>query len=148
SLAIHQTPGLIPQVAVPASANFIDDYIFGKIAADGVPVAPMTTDQEFLRRIMLDLTGRIPTVAQADAFIADPNPDKRNAMIESLLASSAYVDRWTLWWGDKYQVGSNYYNIISIASRNRFYFFVRDMVERDRPYDEFAAQMITAAGDS
>ncbi len=137
-----------PAVAIPSSVNFIDDYIFGKIAADGLPVAPPTTDQEFLRRIMLDLTGRIPTAAQVDAFVTDSTADKRNAMIDSLLGSSAYVDRWALWWGNKFQVGSNYYNLVSITSRNRFYFYLRDMVERDRPYNEFAAQMITAAGDS
>lgn len=137
-----------PLITVPPSANFIDDYIFGKIATDGVPVADRTTDQEFLRRISLDLTGRIPTVSQVDSFIADTNPDKRNAMIESLLASTAYIDRWTFWLADKFQVGSNYYDLISIASRNKFYFYVRDLVERDRPYNEFAAQIISSAGDS
>ena len=134
--------------AVPASANFVDDQIFGSIVAAGIPVARQTTDQEFLRRIMLDLTGRIPTSAQVDAFVADGSPSKRNAMIDSLLGSTAYVDRWTQWWGDKFQIGSNYYNLISITSRNLFYFYLRDLIERDRPYNEFAAQMISASGDS
>lgn len=134
--------------AVPASANFIDDYIFGRIAGDAVPFAAPATDVEFLRRIMLDLTGRVPTAAQVDAFLADPSPDKRNTLIDSLIGSPAYVDRWTQWFGDKFQVGSNYYNFVSITSRNLFYRYVRDMVERDRPYNEFASQMISAAGDS
>jgi hypothetical protein len=138
----------VRSAAVPQSANFIDDFLFQKIASDGIPVAPPTTDQEFLRRITLDLTGRIQSAAQVDAFVADPSADKRTKMIDSLLGSTAYVDRWTQWWGDKFQVGSNYYNLISITSRNLFYFFVRDMVERDRPYNEFAAQVISSAGDS
>jgi Protein of unknown function (DUF1553)/Protein of unknown function (DUF1549) len=133
---------------VPASANFIDDYVFGSIATDGVPVANRTTDLEFVRRIMIDLTGHIPTSDQIKSFLADQNPDKRNALIDSLIGSPAYVDRWTQWYGDQFKVGSNYYNIISVTSRNLFYKYVRDMVERDRPYNEFAAQMITATGDS
>jgi hypothetical protein len=134
--------------AAPASANFIDDYIFGKISADGVPVADITTDQEFVRRVYLDLTGHIPTAAQVTSFLSDSNPSKRNALIDSLLGSPAYVDRWTQWFGDQFKVGSNYYNLISLTSRNLFYRYVRDMVERDRPYNEFAAQMITASGDN
>jgi hypothetical protein len=144
---VRQHP-VAADATVPASANFIDDQVFGPIAAAGIPVARQTTDQEFLRRVMLDLTGRIPTAAQVDAFVADGSANKRNAMIDSLLGSTAYVDRWTQWWGDKFQVGSNYYNLISITSRNLFYFFLRDMVERDRPYNEFAAQIISASGDS
>jgi hypothetical protein len=144
---VRQHP-VAANAAVPTSANFIDDQVFGAISAAGIPVARQTTDQEFLRRIMLDLTGRIPTAAQVDAFVADSSANKRNAMIDSLLGSTAYADRWTQWWGDKFQVGSNYYNLISITSRNLFYFYLRDMVERDRPYNEFAAQMISASGDS
>jgi hypothetical protein len=134
--------------SAPASANFIDDYIFQAISNDGVPVANRTTDVEFMRRITIDLTGHIPTAAQITSFLADSNPDKRNALIDSLLGSPAYVDRWTQWFGDQFKVGSNYYNIISVSSRNLFYRYLRDMVERDRPYNEFAAQMITATGDS
>jgi hypothetical protein len=131
-----------------ASANFIDDYIFGKIGNDGVPVADRTTDQEFLRRITLDLTGHIPTAGQVTAFQSDPDPNKREALIDALLGSPEYVDRWTQWFGDQYKVGSNYYNFVSITSRNLFYRYVRDMVERDRPYNEFVSQMISATGDS
>lgn len=133
---------------IPSSANFIDDYVFNRIITDGIPVAAITTDQEFLRRVSLDLTGRIPAPSQVDAFVADQNPGKRMALVDSLIGSTAFVDRWTQWFGDKFQVGSNYYNLISVSSRNLFYFYVRDMVERDRPYNDFAAQMITAAGDS
>src|SRR5436190_4633393 len=87
----------------PASLNFIDDFVFGKIAADGIPSAAITTDQEFVRRIYIDLTGHIPTAAQINAFLGSDNPDKRNALIDSLLGSPAYVDRWTQWFGDRFK---------------------------------------------
>src|SRR4051812_34419344 len=51
--------------------NFIDDEIFGKIKRDRVPHAPLATDREFLRRVKLDLTGRIPSSAEVRDFLAD-----------------------------------------------------------------------------
>jgi hypothetical protein len=134
--------------AAAASANFVDDYVFNRIAADGVPVADATTDLEFLRRISIDLTGHIPTAERVTSFLADSNAEKRTALIDILLGSPEYIDRWTQWYCDQYKVGSNYYNLISISSRNLFYRYVRDMVERDRPYNEFVSQMISASGDS
>src|SRR5690242_20722151 len=51
--------------------NFIDRFIFGKLQRDGVPHAPLSTDYEFLRRVSLDLTGRIPAPDEVRAFVAD-----------------------------------------------------------------------------
>src|SRR5262249_7274087 len=92
----------LPRAA--ASVNFIDDFIFGKMAADGVGAAPVSTDAEFLRRVMLDITGRIPKPDQVEAFLNDSNPGKRSALIDSLIASEAFVDNWTLFFGNLFQV--------------------------------------------
>src|SRR5436190_17793389 len=64
----------------PPARNVIDTGIFKKMSADGVDVAPLTTDSEFVRRIYVDLTGRIPTYEQADAFLNDPSANKRDAL--------------------------------------------------------------------
>src|SRR5690242_15253086 len=70
-----------------AHKNFIDDEIFNKLDAAGVAPAPLTTDEEFFRRINLDLTGRIPGAADVRAFVADASPSKRSALIDKLLYS-------------------------------------------------------------
>src|SRR5579884_3068357 len=67
--------------------NFIDDEIFGKLAAMNVPSAPISSDEEFFRRINLDLTGRLPSPADIRAFVADPDPGKRDRIIDQLLFS-------------------------------------------------------------
>src|ERR1700758_4545271 len=54
--------------------NFVDEEIFGKMERDGVPHAALTSDNEFLRRVTLDLTGRIPTPQDLTAFAADTDP--------------------------------------------------------------------------
>ena len=131
-----------------ANVNLIDDYIFGKMASDGVPTAPLTTDAEFLRRLTIDLTGRIPGPEQAADFIASTDGSKRTALIESLIGSDAYVDNFTLFYGNLYEITSGYYNFISVDSRNLFYRTVRDFVQRDRSLAALATDLISGTGDS
>ncbi|MBI3679713.1 MAG: DUF1553 domain-containing protein [Acidobacteria bacterium] len=128
--------------------NLIDDFIFGKMDADGVPPAPPSSDDEFLRRVHIDLTGRTPTVAQAEAFLQSSDGDKRERLIEQLLSSPEYVDRWTLFYGNLLEITSAYYNYISVQGRNRFHQFLRDFVRNDRSYADVARELITAEGDA
>ena len=129
------------RAAIP-SANFIDDYVFGKMAADGVEPAPLADDATFLRRASLDLTGRIPSPEQVKA-LGDPG-----ALIESLMASPAFVDYWTLFYGNIFKVVSNYYRYVGIPGRNLFHAYLRDFVARDRSYRDVVTELITAIGDS
>src|SRR5262249_32615085 len=103
------------------SSNFIDDYIFGKMIADGVASAPLASDAEILRRLSLDLRGRIPPPETVAAFLADEDPNKRSKLVDSLMASDAFVDYWTFIYGNHFEVTSRYYNFIGIPGRNLFY---------------------------
>ena len=69
----------------------IDARLRDAIAGTGVPAAPRSADAEFLRRVTLDLVGRIPTVAEARAFLDDAAADKRGRLVERLLASPGYA---------------------------------------------------------
>jgi uncharacterized protein DUF1553/uncharacterized protein DUF1549 len=80
--------------------NFIDDEIFDRLATARVQPARLTTDEEFFRRINLDLTGRLPAPDDVQAFVADKDPAKRDSLIERLLYSQPFVDKWTVWLGD------------------------------------------------
>src|SRR5262245_3303217 len=68
--------------------NYIDDYIFGKAEGDKIPLAGLCSDSEFLRRISLDLTGRLPEPEAIRKFVNDSDPDKRERLIDSLVATS------------------------------------------------------------
>jgi hypothetical protein len=132
----------------PASANLIDDYIFGKMAADGVVPAPQAGDAEFLRRVSLDLTGRIPSVEQAEQFLSDTNPAKRAKLIDSLMASEGYVEAWTMFLGNHFEISSRYYNYIGIPGRNLFHQYLRDFVKNDRSWADLAEEVIGGTGTS
>jgi uncharacterized protein DUF1553/uncharacterized protein DUF1549 len=143
----HQSPAQA-NLMLPASVNLIDAYIFGKMAADGVESAPLSSDQEILRRLYLDLTGRIPTTDDAVGFLQDGAADKRVQLIDRLMNSVAFVDYWTFFYANQFEVTSRYYNFVGIPGRNLFYNSVRDFVASGRSYRDFASELITATGDS
>ncbi len=137
-----------PLPVAAQDANLVDGYIFGKMRQDGVTPAPRTSDAEFLRRVTLDLAGRIPSVEEVQQFLASDDPNKRSAWIAALMNSEDFIDNWTLFFGNMFRVTSGYYNLIGISGRDLSHGYLRDFVARDRPYTELATDLITAAGDS
>jgi hypothetical protein len=102
-------------------ANFIDVAAFARMTAAEVRWAPRSTDEEFLRRVSLDLTGRIPTAARAREFLEDGDPHKRQRLVDELLSSEEFVDRWSLWLGDVVQnVVSANMSYVGPERRNTF----------------------------
>ena len=130
---------------IARSASFIDQAVFGQMASDGVPPAPPTTDSEFLRRIYLDLTGRIPSPEDAKRFLDDGSPTKRADLIETLLASPAYADQMSLFLANRFKVTRAHDNI-STPARNVFSSFLHQLFAGDQPYDDFVRSFLTAAG--
>ncbi len=110
--------------------------------------APPSSDAEFLRRVSIDIIGRIPRPEEVHAFLEDLNPAKREAYVDKLLASPSFVDNWTHFFADHFEVTSNYYNVIGEVGRNKFYFYLRDFISRDRSYKDVATELITVSGDS
>jgi hypothetical protein len=121
--------------------NFIDRHIFGKMARDGVPHAPLATDEQFFRRLHLDLTGRIPSDDALRAFLADPAPDKRARLVGALTETPAYKARWTYYFGDLAKAAANR---IGNPGKNVFYSWIYDNIHLDRPYDEMVTDLLTA----
>ena len=153
SLALDQAyvqyrkrPGPRTSTASYPRDSFIDQLLLNKMAADGVAPAPLTTDAEFVRRIYVDLTGRIPTPEQAESFFSDTQPAKRANLITRLIASPSFVDQFTLFFSNKYKVTRGNSNV-GLAGRNVFYQFVRDAFEKDRPYNEFISELLSASGE-
>ncbi|MBM3727407.1 MAG: DUF1553 domain-containing protein [Acidobacteria bacterium] len=137
-----------PPIVIRAaeSSNIIDQLLFRKMAADGVNPAPATTDSEFLRRIYLHLIGRIPTPDQARAFLESSDANKRVLLIEELLQSPSYADQFATFFANRYKVTRVHENIGSPA-RDLFFDYLRDLMARDRRYDEFVREFLSAQGE-
>jgi hypothetical protein len=125
-----------------ALRNLIDQHVFGAMAKAGVPHAPLSNDYEFCRRVHLDLTGRIPTPERLLAFVKDTAPDKRDRLIDELLASPAWVDHWSYWYGDLVR---NCANRIGNPTTKHFDQWIRQSFQADKPYDRFVTEMLTAS---
>ncbi len=128
-------------------ANFIDTHIAAKQKKDGVYPTSLAGDEEFLRRIYLDLTGTIPTSAEVVAFVADTSADKRTKKIDQLLASDAFTDRWTMWFGDlvqNVQVANN--SLEYYLGRNVYYTFIRESIRSGKPYDQMVRELMAGSG--
>jgi hypothetical protein len=125
------------------ASGFIDRLVLGKMQRDGVPHAPLSTDYEFLRRVSLDLTGRIPPSDEVRAFVADPDPAKRGKLIDKLLASDAYVDKWAYFFMDLFRANGK-----MGRGQNLFHYWMKENLAVDRPYDDIARSIIAAAAKS
>ena len=123
--------------------NFIDDEIFGKMQRDSIPHAPLSTDREFIRRLKLDIAGRIPTPAEVHDVLADTSPNKRAKLIETLVGSPEFVDKWSYFFMDilraNGKMGRGY---------NLFHYTLKESLAADRPYDDWARSIIAASAKS
>ncbi|HEX4945626.1 MAG TPA: DUF1549 domain-containing protein [Blastocatellia bacterium] len=129
--------------------NFIDNILFAKMAKDSVMSAPLCTDEEFLRRAYLDLTGRIPAPDAVTNFVKDTSPNKRDAVVDSLIGTPEYVDKWTMFLGDLYKNTANSPNVTRyVEGREAFYNFIKDALTTNKNYAQMVQEMIAASGDT
>ncbi|PWU02997.1 MAG: hypothetical protein C5B51_19835 [Terriglobia bacterium] len=129
----------------------IDSFITADWQANNITPAPRTTDWEFIRRVSLDLTGRIPAPDRVVGFVADSSSDKRAKLIDQLLASPEWVDKWTMYFGDLFQntVNKPSSGLVRFAQgRNAFYQWIHDSISNNKPYNQMVTELITATGDN
>ena len=139
---------LVPPQDIPRK-NFIDTILFNRMGKDGLSSAPLCTDTEFIRRVTLDMTGRIPAPNDVTQFLADANPNKRDALVDALAQSAEYIDKWTMFLGDLYKNSAFATNINAYrGGRDAFYFYLKDAVGSNRGYDRIATDLIAGNGDS
>jgi hypothetical protein len=126
--------------------NPIDAFLLSRLDRESVQPSPEAERATLLRRVSLDLTGLPPTLAELDAFLADPSPNAYEKQVDRLLASPHYGERWARLWLDAARYAdSNGYE----KDAPRLVWFYRDWVinalNRDLPYDQFVIDQI--AGD-
>ncbi|HVY93555.1 MAG TPA: DUF1549 domain-containing protein [Bryobacteraceae bacterium] len=127
--------------------GMIDQYLFSAMQDAGVQPADTTTDWEFIRRATLDLTGRIPAPSRVMSFVADTNPAKRAALVDELIASPEWVDKWTMYFGDLLKNNSSNSQIRRYRDGvEAFYTYIKSSLAANKPYDQMTRELITATG--
>jgi uncharacterized protein DUF1549/uncharacterized protein DUF1553 len=137
----------VPETASPWAKTPIDSFLLTAMTAKGLTPSPPLDRVELIRRVTYDLTGLPPTPQEVDAFLKDKSPDAYTKVIDRLLASPHYGEKWALKWLD----------IVRYADTNgfeadgdrphawRYRDYVIDSFNRDKPYDRFVQEQI--AGD-
>ncbi|MEQ1825687.1 MAG: DUF1549 domain-containing protein [Pirellula sp.] len=129
------------------SDNPIDSLVATKWERMKIKPSELCNDTDFLRRVTLDLTGLPPSADEVRAFVADSTPvaEKRNKLIDSLLASESFTDHWTNKWSDLLQVNSKF---LGKQGATKFRDWIREGVASNKPYDQFVKEIVTASGSN
>jgi len=129
----------------PPETNFIDGLVWDKLQQLGIKPSRPADDATFLRRVYLDTIGTLPTAEEARRFLDSSDSDKRSKLIDRLLKREEYADYWTLLWSDILHVDSEAITPQGAVAMTRW---LRKQFARNRPYDEFAREILTARGST
>ncbi len=126
------------------SLNFLDDHCAAKWKKLGLVPSPVCDDATFLRRVTVDVCGRLPTVEESRQFLADSAGDKRIKLVDRLLNSPDYPAFFAMKWGSILR-NSNLAGSDRVAYA--FHNWIKDMIAANRPYDEFVRGIVAASGE-
>jgi hypothetical protein len=148
----------VAEVAIPQTAplpegafdslpqyNFIDELVDAKLQSLSIEPSPVVSDNVFLRRVSVDLIGRLPTVEEARAFLDSADPNKREVMVDKLLAQREYADHWATFWADLLRPNPYRVGIKAVLNYDNW---IRQQFRDNVPYDQFVRQLITAKGST
>jgi len=115
----------------------------GRLRA-GVKSTGSISDEVFLRRIYLDIAGRIPTLDEAESFLAELQPNKRSQLIDRLLNSEAHVSHFYNYWADVFRIRESRWGDTAIEA---FQEWVKTAIRENRPWDQMVATILNATGN-
>lgn len=134
-----------PVENLPPIKNLVDEHVFANLKVLGIPPSPICDDATFLRRVTLDISGRLPTQEEATAFLTSMESNKRDTLIDTLLRSPEYADffasKWTSLLKNRRDDASD------TVSNFAFHSWVRDSLLANKPYDQFVRELLAATGN-
>ena len=131
--------------ATPATP--IDKLVFDRLAKLGIQPAAPCSDAVFVRRAFLDAIGTIPTAQEAREFLESKAPDKRQNLIDRLLARTEFADYWTMKWADLLRMQSEFPINLWPNAAQEYSRWVHFSLLKNKPYDQFARELLTASGN-
>lgn len=143
-----------PNFAWPESAqpvNYVDETVFARLKQLQIEPSDLASDETFLRRVSLDLTGLPPDAALAQEFLKDASPDKRAKVIDKLIASEEFTDLWAMKWSEILQVRTNNNNPDYGRSRKavyKYYQWLREQIATNRPFNQIVKELVVGSGSN
>ncbi len=150
NVAIPQTQPLAKELfdSLPRH-GVIDELVYEKLQSLGIEPSPAVADHVFLRRVSLDLIGRLPTVDETRAFLDSEqygsNADKRAKLVDRLLDRPEFADHWAGYWADLLRPNPYRVGIKAVLNYDNW---IRQQFRDNVPYDSFVRQLVTAKGST
>ena len=126
-----------------APRNFIDEEVRRKLRRLSIPPSERASDQEFLRRVCLDLTGTLPPPRRVREFLDSRDPGKRDRLIFNLLNSPEFIDYWTFRLADLFRVSHEQGGRDKVKM---YWEWIRDSIARNKPFDQVARERMAGQG--
>jgi hypothetical protein len=128
----------------PLEPGELDQLVTSELRTSKVEPAPLTTDEQFIRRVTLDLTGQLPLPADVKEFVADPDSLKRPRLIDKLLASDEYARHWARYWRDVIAARVNDRRGMALA--RAFEDWLTGQFKANTGWDKIVRALVTADG--
>lgn len=139
-------PQGLPIANLPPEKTFVDKNVFARLKQLGIPPSALCDDSTFIRRVTVDLTGRLPSYEETQAFLADQNSNKRDVLVDQLLDSPGYADYFANKWAAVLR--NKRRNGFDVNYTYRFHAWIRQAMQSNMPYDQFVRSILTATGDA
>ena len=127
-----------------AANNYIDQLMDKKFKKLRIQPSEICTDEEFLRRSYLDITGTLPSVEQYHEFLGNADPKKRENLVDDLLSRKEFVEIWVMKWAELLQVRTT--RQIAYKPMLRYYNWVQERVASNMPMDQMVQELLGASG--
>jgi hypothetical protein len=127
-----------------AENNYIDTYAHQKLKKLRILPSPLCNDEEFLRRVSIDVTGTLPRVEEYRHFMADKSPDKRAKLVDDLLSRKEFVEIWLMKWAELLQIRTNVN--ISTKSMLSYYTWLQTKIAGNVPMDQMVQELLASKG--
>lgn len=124
--------------------NYIDTHMHNKFKNLRIIPSELCTDEEFIRRVTLDVTGRLPTVDEYNAFLADVDPKKRDKLVDELLTRKEFVEIWVMKWAELLTIRTT--NQISYKSMLLYYTWLQERVANNVPMNVMVQELLGSNG--
>ncbi len=137
-------PAGLQYTAPPIIGNYIDKLVGEKLNKLRILPSGRCTDEEFLRRATIDITGLLPTEDEYAAFMADESSDKRGKLVDRLLERKEFGEIWAMKWAELLMIKTT--NQVSNKTSFLYYSWLADRITNDVPLDKIVQELLSASG--
>ena len=137
-------PKDMPYTPPPITGNYIDELVGSKLNKIRVLPSEICSDEQFLRRVTIDITGLLPTEEEYHQFMADSAADKREKLVNRLLERKEFSEIWAMKWAELLMIKSS--NQVSTKSAYLYYSWLTDKIASNVPLDQMVQELLSATG--